>query len=222
MDEHSRRRASGVVLMLAGALEIVLLALHPESSARDFAGMLHEEANGRLADALVHGGFIVLLGVQLVGYRMLSLRLGADRTSVVAAGVFFAMGTAALSASLFIDGLLVPRLAQRFVAATAAQQDAARPIFAFAGSAIGLLMPIGLAFQGVGIVAWSIRLLGVARFTGGVALLLGMATLLAAIASTASPVFVMAAIPATALWSGLGGFLLRRRTLERTNQTGAV
>src|SRR5271155_2122704 len=180
MDEHSQRTASGAVLILAAVLEIALLALHPEGSARDFAGMLREEANGRLIDALVHGGFIVLLAVQLVGYRALSIRLGQDRTSVIAASVFFAMGTAALSASLFVDGLLVPKLAQRFVTATAAQQEAARPIFALAGSAIGLLMPIGLGFQGIGIVAWSIRLLGLARFTGGAALFLGLATLLAA------------------------------------------
>ena len=201
------------MLILAGALEIVLLALHPESSAHDFAGMLREEANGRLNDALVHGGFIVLLLVQLVCYRALSLRLGADRTSVLAAGVFFTAGTAALSASLFVDGLLVPSLAHRFVAMTAAQQDAAHPVFALAGSAIGLLMPIGLALQGAGIAAWGIRLLGVTRLIGGVALVLGFAILLAAIASTASPMLVIAAIPATALWSALGGVLLRRRAL---------
>jgi hypothetical protein len=199
--------------MLAGVMEIVLLALHPESSAHDFAGMLREEANGRLNDALVHGGFIVLLLVQLVGYRALSLRLGADRASVIAAGVFFTAGTAALAASLFIDGLLVPSLAHRFVAMTVAQQDAARSVFALAGTAIGLLMPIGLGFQGIGIAAWGIRLLGPSRFAGCAALFLGLASLSAAIASTANTMFVVAAIPATALWSGLGGILLRRRTL---------
>jgi hypothetical protein len=213
MDEHSQRKASGAVLMLAGVMEIVLLALHPESSAHDFAGMLREESNGRLNDALVHGGFVVLLLVQLVGYRALSLRLGADRASVIAASVFFTAGTAALAASLFVDGLLVPSLAHRFVIMTAMQQDAARPIFAFAGAAIGLLMPIGLAFQGIGIAAWGIRLLGLNRFAGSAALFLGLASLSAAIASTANPMFVVAAIPATALWCGLGGVLLRRRTL---------
>ena len=213
MDDHSQRRASGAVLILAGVLEIVLLALHPEGSARDFAGMLREEANGRPIDALVHGGFIVLLGIQLVGYRALSLRLGQDRTSVLTAGVFFAMGTAALSASLFIDGLLVPRLANHFVNAAAAQQEAARPVFALAGSAIALLMPIGLAFHGVGVTAWSIRLLGLNRIAGSAALFLGLAILLAAIAATASPMLVAAAIPATALWSALAGVLLWRRTL---------
>ncbi len=213
MDEHSQRKASGAVLILAGALEIVLLALHPESSAHDFAGMLRDEAGGRLVDALVHGGFIVLLAVQLVGYRALSLRLGADRTGVITAGVFFTIGTATLGASLFVDGLLIPKLAYRFASATATQQDAARPVFAFAGAAIGLLMPIGLAFQGIGVVAWSIRLLGLARVTGSAALLLGLVILGAAIGLTANPMFVAAAIPAMALWSGLGGVLLRRRTL---------
>lgn len=201
------------MLILAGILEIVLLALHPEGSARDFAGMLREEANGRPIDAFVHGGFIVLLGVQLVGYRALSLRLGQDRTSILAAGVFFIMGTAALSASLFIDGLLIPGLAHRFVTAAAVQQEAARPVFALAGTAIGLLMPIGLGLQGVGIIAWSIRLLGLNRVAGCAALFLGLAILFAAIASTASPMLVAAAIPATALWSALGGTLLWRRTL---------
>ena len=199
--------------MLAGILQIVLLALHPEGSAHDFAGMLRDEAGGRLIDALVHGGFIVLLAVQLVCYRALSLRLGADRTSVLAAGVFFTIGAAALSASLFIDGLLIPKLAYRFVTATAAQQDAARPVFAFAGAAIGLLVPIGLAFQGIGIAAWGVRLFGVARFAGSIALVLGLGILLAALASTAIPMLVVVAIPATALWSGLAGILLRRRPL---------
>jgi hypothetical protein len=213
VDEHSQRKASGAVLILAGVLQIVLLALHPEGSAHDFAGMLRDEAGGRLIDALVHGGFIVLLAVQLVGYRALSLRLGADRTSVLAAGVFFTIGTAALGASLFVDGLLIPKLAYRFVTATAAQRDAARSVFAFAGAAIGLLMPIGLAFQGIGVVAWSIRLFGLNRLVGGVTLFLGAVILLGAIGLTANPMFVAAAIPATALWSGLAGILLRRRTL---------
>ena len=74
-------------------------------------------------------------------------------------------------------------------------------------------MPIGLGFQGIGITAWGVRLFGVARFAGSVALALGLGILLAALASTVNPMLVMAAIPATALWSGLAGILLRRRTL---------
>lgn len=210
MDEHSQRWASGAALMLAGVLEIVLLALHPEGSAHDFAGVLREEANGRPIDALVHGGFIVLLGVQLVGYRALSLRLGRDRTSVLAAGVFFTMGAAALMASMFIDGLLIPKLAARFLTA-AADQNSVRVVFAFAGAAISLLMPIGLSFQGIGIAAWGAGLIGMRRLTGSLVILLGVLILAAAIAFTAKPVFIAAAIPATALWSVLAGVLLCRR-----------
>ena len=52
---------TGAVLIATAAASLVLLVNHPGGQARDFAGVLQEEAANRMMDALVHGGFVAVL-----------------------------------------------------------------------------------------------------------------------------------------------------------------
>lgn len=218
MDEKKNtpesQRGVGAVLALSAIVSVVLLASHPEGSAHDFAGMLKEEAAGRLMDAIVHGGFIAVLAIQLVCYAALSVRLGATRVAVMAGFIFFAVGTGALMGSLTIDGLVVPGLAARYVGAAVEKQNLVRGAFAFAGGAIAILMPMGLLLQGSGIVAWGVALMKRADVTAIASLVLGAAIVAAPIASitAANPMILMLAIPGTALWAAIAGIWLMRRT----------
>jgi hypothetical protein len=217
MDEQASTRKSqrtaGVVLALSAVVSVVLLVNHPGGSAHDFAGMLKEESAGRLADAIVHGGFIAVLAIQLVCYAALSVRLGATRIAVMAGFIFFAVGTGALMGSLLIDGLVVPNLAAHYVGIASEKQNLVRGAFAFAGAAIAILMPMGLLLQGSGIVAWSVALVKQAHITAIAGLVLGAAIAVAPIVSiaTANPIILMLAIPGTALWAALAGVWLMRR-----------
>jgi len=211
MGDAEPRPIAGVVLALTGLAQIVLLTLHPAPDAHDFAGMLRSEAAARAINAVVHGGFIAALAVQLVCYALLSARLGKSRAPTLAGLVFFGMGMAFLIASLAIDGLIFPALAQRFVMKSAAEQNSLRGIFAFTAATIGLLLPMGLSFQGAGLAGWSIRIFAASRPTGVAALAIAAAAFGAGILAFTNPLFVFIAIVAAALWAILAAtFVLRR------------
>ena len=211
MGDAEPRPIAGVVLALTGLAQIVLLTLHPAPDAHDFAGMLRSEAAARAINAVVHGGFIAALAVQLVCYALLSARLGISRAPTLAGLVFFGMGVAFLIASLAIDGLIFPALAQRFVMKSAAEQNSLRGIFAFTAATIGLLLPMGLSFQGAGLAGWSIRIFAASRPTGVAALAIAAAAFGAGILAFTNPLFVFISIVAAALWAILAAtFVLRR------------
>ncbi len=204
-------RLTGAALIATGIASIALLLNHPGGAAQDFAGVLKEESANRGMDALVHGGFIVVLAVQLACYAILSARLA--RPAAIAAMVFFAVGCAFQMGSLLTDGLIIPALAARYVTAIAAKQDQARALFALCGTAIQFLMPGGLLFQAAGVAAWGAALIGKARAVGLFALALG-ALLMAAIAATfgaMNPFVLMGAIAGLALWAVVAGLTMQRR-----------
>jgi hypothetical protein len=196
----SPARAAGFLAMASAVATVALLVAHPEGTAHDFAGLLREEAAGRATDAVVHGGFIAVLAVQTVCYAVLARRL--ERLSALAGLVFFAFGAALLSASMVLDGLVIPALAARYLATP----ETAHPLFALVGIAIGWLMPLGLAFQAAAVAAWGLALRGVMRVLavlGGAAMLAGLAT--------GNPLAAMAALGGMALWAAVSGALLLRR-----------
>jgi hypothetical protein len=64
--------------------------------------------------------------------------------------VTFCIGSAALMASMLVDGLVIPGVAARYVNVDAPEKlTAAKAVFVFAGTLITFLMPLGLAFQSI-------------------------------------------------------------------------
>lgn len=206
-------RGIGVLAIATGIAGIALLAFHPGGAATDFAGVLKEEAANRAADALVHGGFVVVLALQAVCYAMLSARLGLTRTVVMAALVFFAFGAAFLSGSMLVDGLMTPAIAARYVSKPD-KIETARALFVLMGTAISFLMPVGLAFQSAAVAAWGWALtasgsrgLGLAALATGTVMIAAMVAGLA----TMNPIALMIGIAGSAMWAMLAGIALLRR-----------
>jgi hypothetical protein len=203
-------RLAGGVLTAAAIGSFVLLALHPGGTATDFAGILRQEAAGQTMDAIVHGGFIALLSVEMVCYLVLTLRL--KRLSALAGMVFFAVGVALLSGSLVTDGLVIPAIAAKYLPVPA-KLETARSLFVLCESFIRVLMPMGLAFQAAAMAAWGWALLrsGMARVVGVCGLVAGVALLAALGAQMANPLVPMAAIAALALWALALGVVMMRK-----------
>jgi len=208
----TRPRGIGVLAIATGIAGFALLASHPGGAATDFAGVLKEEAANRVADAVVHGGFVVVLALQTVCYAILSARLGLTRAAVMAALVFFAFGAAFLSGSMLIDGLMTPAIAVRYVAKPD-KIEAARTLFVLMGTAISFLMPIGLAFQSAAVAAWGWALTATGpRGIGLTALGIGAVMMAAMVAgfATMNVLALMAGIAGTAVWAVLAGIALLR------------
>jgi hypothetical protein len=148
-DPTQSRRLAGA-FALCGLGTLVLLANHPASAARDFAGVLREEAANQLMDGLVHGGFIFVLAALIVCFVLLARRLGCGRVAVVVTVVAFCIGCGAFMASMLVDGLVIPAVAARYVDVDAPEKlAAAKALFVFAGALISFLMPLGIAFQSI-------------------------------------------------------------------------
>src|ERR1700759_3654844 len=97
-----RSRIVGAVLFATAIASIGLLLNHPGETATDFAGVLKEEAANQMKSAIVHGGFTVVLAIQLACYAIFSGRLGW-RNLAIAGLVFFAIGAGLQFASLTVD-----------------------------------------------------------------------------------------------------------------------
>jgi len=206
----SPARAAGILSIVTGIATVALLANHPGGDAHTFADVLKDEAANRTMDAIVHGGFVVVLALQAICYATLSARIGRG---AIAGLVFFAFGAAFLSASMVLDGLVTPALAVKYLAAPE-KIEFAKSLFALVGTLIGLLMPIGLAFQSAAAGAWGVALMtsGISRIAGVIGLALGGAAFvaLAATAGTMNPLVLMGVLAVTALWAVVAGFVLLR------------
>jgi hypothetical protein len=143
-------RRLAAAFALCGLATLVLLANHPASGARDFAGVLREEAANQFVDGLVHGGFIFVLAALIICFLLLAHRLGSGRVPVVVTVAAFCIGSGALMASMLVDGLVIPAVAARYVNIDAPEKlAAAKALFVFAGTLISFLMPLGIAFQSI-------------------------------------------------------------------------
>ena len=213
------RRLAGA-FALCGIASLVLLANHPAGAARDFAGVLREEAGNQLMDGIVHGGFIFVLAALIVCFLLLARRLGPGRAPVVVTLVAFCVGSAALMASMLVDGLVVPAVAARYVDIDAPEKlAAAKGLFVFAGALISFLMPLGIAFQSIAMAALGGLLIagpprrraaGIAGVGLGVLIL---ALLVAAPAHLAAHV-LLASIVLIAVWYFVLALLLWRGDLS--------
>ena len=220
-------RTEGVLLMACAAGSLVLLMNHPNPSPpHTFAEMLRSEAAMSGPDAVVHGGYIALLSVQFVCLCALAVGLGVGRTVVLAALVFTAIGSAALGASMFIDGLIIPAVAARYAAVPAQQLDAARGLFAVLATFIRFLMPVGLLFVAFGTFCWSAALLGGGAFSKclaifGIVVGVVIASALAITYSSLNVAVLAGGLAAQAIWTiGLGA--LFARASSPSNAKGAL
>jgi len=209
---EKNNRGVGILAIATGVAGFALLASHPGGDAKTFAEVLQNEAANRVMDAVVHGGFIIVLALQFVCYAVLTRGLNGSARAL-AGLVFFGFGAAFLAASMLMDGLVTPAVAARYVVKPD-KIESARVLFVLIGTMVSFLMPIGLAFQSAAIAAWGWALTASgARAAGLVGIGLGGVMLVALIAGfvTMNPLALMGAIAGTSLWTVAVGVLLLRR-----------
>ena len=213
-EEMAPARLSGLMLVVCGGASVALLAAHPGDDGPPLlAAVLRREAAQAVSDAIVHGGFVLVLVLELIGFSALAVRSGPWRTSVIAALVFALTGSSLLAASMILDGLVTPAVAGHYSQLTADKQEPARALFAVLGAAIRVLMPAGLAFLGASSLAWGAALLpaaGRGRVGGAIALACGAVVILAVGMSLQSVgvIGLPVAILGVAAWAVAAGVLL--------------
>jgi hypothetical protein len=213
--ESVSSRALAIAFALCGLATVLLLTNHPASAAHDFAGVLREEAGNKLADGIVHGGFIFVLAALITCFALLARRLGPAKTAVVVTTVAFSIGSAALMFSMLVDGLVIPAVAARYLDVTAPEQiAAAKALFVFSGTAISFLMPLGIAFQAIAMLSLGGMFASTAahRGTGISGVALGVLVLLLPAGTLAGlpPHLLLVGIALTAAWYFLLAVLLWR------------
>jgi hypothetical protein len=203
-------RLAGLIAIVAGAGSIALLALHPMDRAQSFAEVVGNEARGLTQDAIVHGGFIAVLALQLVCYGVFSRRLG-EGLMQRAGFTFFAIGAAWLCLSMLFDGLVTPAVAARYVAQPD-RIESARPLFVLIGAVVGRVMPLGLGFQAAAILSWSGAMFAAGRMAISASVSLILGALLAACVYLGAFAGMMMALMGSflllALWAMLAGTVM--------------
>ena len=202
-------RFAGYTLIVCAMAVLLLLAAHPGGQTHGLQELVKMEAAQQLPNALVHGGFILLLPLIAAGQTELARTLGRDRFVPLAGLMLFCAGSAFLAASLLVDGLLVPQMAARLVAGPPQGIEAARPAFLFAGTAVRVLMPLGLGMQALGAATLALAALHLKRVVAAAGLLVSLAALVGVATFSQQAMVVMAAIFLIAVvWNVVGGALL--------------
>jgi hypothetical protein len=116
-------------------------------------------------------------------------------------------------ASLTVDGLMIPQLAARYLAAPPDRLPFVRSLFVLCGVANQFLMPMGLFFQGAGVASWGASLIRVARGAGIAGTLIGLIAMAGVIGATitGAMAIMMIAIALLALWAMVAGVTLFQR-----------
>jgi hypothetical protein len=209
--DQPKTRAAGLLAIATGIAGFALLAIHPGGEARDFLGVLKEEAANRLIDGVVHGGFVVVLALQVAAYAVFAGKLGWRMTALTGLALF-AAGAIALGGSMVLDGLAIPAIAARYLPHPDKIENA-RVLFAFAGILISILMPLGLAFQSAAVAVWGWALAASdKRVVGAFGVVFGLVLIAAAAMGfvTANPMALMAGIAGLAVWAAIAGATMVR------------
>jgi hypothetical protein len=153
-------RGLAAAFALCAVAIVALLSGHPSGGGHTITEVLQAEARDQLRDGVVHGGFIVISAILLVCLVKLSRALGSARVSVTVGFVAFCSGAGALMMSMTLDGLVVPAIAARSLSEGTPQALAsAQTALLFCGTCIKVLMPMGLLFEGAGMLSYSIAMI---------------------------------------------------------------
>jgi hypothetical protein len=178
----TQRRALAALFATCAVALVVLLAAHPSGHPRTFAEFIDLEISTQQIGHLVHGGAIVVLTLLLSAHVAFARTTTRSTLAATTAVVLFGAASMLLTGSLVIDGFVVPALAHLFqVAKDTPSQSGVQSQIQFAGTIIGVLMPMSLAAFGASAIAYARPLMslgGHARFAGPVVGAIGLGTVL--------------------------------------------
>ena len=209
---RSQDRALSAVFAASALALVVLLAAHPGGHPHTFAEFIDLELQNRAVGHIVHGGAVAVLMLLLAAHVAFARIVSPPTRAATAAVVFFGAGCVLLTGSLVLDGFVVPALARLFQAASETpSQPGIRSMIQFAGTVIGILMPMSVGAFGASAMAWAQPLMslgGRARRAGLAvgAIGLGSVLLVAAVPDGARDHALLASLVLLALWQA--GFVV--------------
>lgn len=177
-DLSTSRRQLGFLFAAGGVLLAAVLFSHPQEHVQTFADVIDSEIRNRVANQLVHGSAIVVLGLLLAAH-ICFVRL--TRSTGIAAAIAvtaFGIGCALMTASLIQDGFVTPALALKYRSANdPTVQQTIEALIRFCGINIGTLMPMALLSFATSAIAWGAHLThikGPSHVAGVLSALLGL------------------------------------------------
>jgi hypothetical protein len=172
-------RVAGVAIIVSASAALVAVARHPTlARAQSPADVLAQIAALTVADEVVHGVLLVLVGVLFYGFTVFAIRRGLYHGTVLGGLIAYALASAAMIGAALVDGFVVPALGARYAGASSQNAVIAVHMLAAASAVIQVLSKFAIAATGAALVFWSVGLLrapGAVRVAGFIGI--GSATL---------------------------------------------
>jgi hypothetical protein len=210
-------KIAGFIIAACAALSIFAVALHPQATARSHGDLMTQLVALGAMDRAVHGLLVLFAFALLWGLAVFSIRRGFARPTVLAGFIAYAIGILAWLGAALIDGFITPAVAEHYIAAAPAAQDAATNLLALCAITIQILTKFGLIAISIGILKWSAGLLptpGLPRTVGIIGIVAGLlppaAVLLANVHLSPHSLAVIVIVQAT-WYIGIAALLIRER-----------
>jgi hypothetical protein len=208
----------GALFAASGIACVVLLLVHPHERTHAFSDIVEFEIRNRLLNEFVHGGAIALFLLLLAGHVALARLLSAATIPVTVAVIAFGGGCAFITASLALDGFVIPALALQYHAAQdLTLQQSIEGFVRLCGTSIRILMPMALLSFAASALAWCPPLLragGGSRFAGAASGAIG--AIIGATVTAATPRILDHAVLGSLLLVALWHLALAVALVQRT------
>ena len=166
-------------LLLAAALLSVLGAFHHPSGGGHGGGMAALVRQAAVV-AFVHAALLAIFTTQYIGFFGLARRLGMDRPLVASGFILLSLGTISMICAGAINGFASPSYGLAYADATPEQAGMANSVLRYGWALNQAFAKIGAFGWSGAVLLWSVALLahlGLARWLGGVGMVLGMGLL---------------------------------------------
>lgn len=213
--------AAAGLLAVPAVLTLVLVMHHPVlRDGHDVASVVNGIGSLATMDRLVHGGLIVVLGIQTLGFYLFSAWLGWERPAVAAGFIGYAAGVLLMIVPATLDGFVTPDLAATCLTAPHGCGATDASVFRLVAIMIQDFTKLALVVMAAGITGWSVALLGGKTLpvrVGGIAGLVCAAVpvvILLSSSVTLKPGNLAGMIASQTVWSLLAAALLAARKRE--------
>ncbi|WP_075793024.1 hypothetical protein [Massilia putida] len=227
-DTDSTARGAGFAIALSAVASIAAVALDSPAQGSDPLAILQSMVALREPHQLVHIVAMACIGGLMVGFTVLSQRLGLRRVPVLAGLIAYGAGSMLMLIATTIDGFISTDTAALFATKS---PEAVRVgywmIQAMAGVALSDIARVAWVCQSVAAVAWSLAMLrdaGLARKAGLIGLVSGALPGVAVVAAGAhmTATVVVGILLVQAIWNLTAAtYLLCGATLPQAREAWA-
>lgn len=137
---------------------VVFMAMHPMPHSHELGNVVKSLAEGGTYNTAIHGVLIGLIVLVLIGTCGLAAKLGLGALEVRGGLVAQALATVILIGAATVNGVILPRLCEKYSAASGDRLEPARALLILCAEANHACDHIGIWLQSAAIVLWSLAL----------------------------------------------------------------